>query len=610
LRARRTRRTSVLLPVRAPFDTFGPSHPHDRSRATTVLVLAGLLALGGCKRHGADSADAATTEDDAGPVVVEAIDAGKGNEGATPRIAALDLVTPVFNMTEWPPKDPSKTSDERQGAQRLGYIRRGQLVAVKPNVIKKGNCPEGWYELLSGGFVCGKYATTDLASKDLETAPHPPFTDRPLPYDYGLNLTNGAPLYRRRPLKKERKDLEKGLAVGKTKKPKEGEVAAAPPPTDGDTPWYLKDHKGQRPQVTIDDIRTNEQGGLVVVRMVRGFYLSLDKDLSTPSGKFWRNTAGFLAPADHILVHKATTEFEGVKIGAEGEKRHLPLGWVVSPRAHHYRIEEGDPSRADEKNGKLKRGDPVDRFTIAQLTGKSVTIEGRGYFETDEGWWLRDIDAAVTRPGPPPKGLAPGEKWIDVNLSTQSLIAFEGDKPVYATIVSTGRHNDEDKSKDHRTVQGEFQIREKHIAATMEDDGASDGPYSIQDVPWIMYFEGSYALHGAFWHSRFGRERSHGCVNMTPHDAKQVFGWAGPNLPEGWHGVRASKENPGTRVVVHEDPKPAGAAPASANEPEPKPKKSEKAGSSDKADKSEKTAKSEKPARSDKPARSEKSKPD
>lgn len=559
-------------------------------------MVVSLASAGGCKGHGnstdADaSATTETTSDQGGPVTIERIDAGTGNENVTPQIAALEQITPIFSVPEWPPKDSTKTSEERQGAQRLGYLRRGQVVAVKPNVMKKRNCPEGWYELVTGGFVCGKYATTDLNSKELETAPHPPFTDRPLPYDYGLNLTNGAPLYRRRPLKKERKDLEKGLAVGKTKKPKEGEPAPPPPPpsADGDTPWYLKDHRGQRPQVKIDDIRTNEQGGLVVVRMVRGFYLALDKAVSTPSGKFWRNTAGFLAPADHILVHKSKTEFEGVKIGAEGENRHLPLGWVVSPRARHYRIEAGDPARADEKNGKLRRGDPVERFTIVQLTGKNVTIEDRGYFETDEGWWLRDIDAAITRPGPPPKGLAPGEKWIDVNVSTQSLVAFEGDKPVYATIVSTGRHNDEDKSKDHRTVQGDFRIREKHIAATMEDDGASDGPYSIQDVPWIMYFEGSYALHGAFWHSMFGRERSHGCVNMTPHDARHIFHWVGPNLPEGWHGIRATKENPGTRVIVHEDPKPASASPAASSSVAAvasPPKKSDNTGKSDKADKS------------------------
>lgn len=561
--------------------------------AVAFAVVMGGVSSSGCKRRVVNS------DDDAGAEItettgsgeqgtIERIDAGSENPGA-PQIAALELTTPIFSVSEWPPKDPSKASEERQGAQRLGYLRRGQVVQVKPNVVKKSNCPEGWYELVTGGFVCGKMVTTDLRSKDLETAPHPPFTEGPLPYEYGLNLTNGAPLYRRRPLRKERKDLEKGLAVGKSKK-KDSESApasaAAAPEGVGETPWYLKDHKGQRPQVSIDDIHTNEQGGLVVVRMVRGFYLSLDKELSTPSGKFWRNTAGYLAPADHVLVHKPKTEFEGVKIGAEGERRHLPLGWVVSPRAHHYRIEEGDPSKADQKNGKVKRGDAVPRFTIVQLTGKKVTVEDRGYFETEEGWWLRDIDAAVTRPGPPPKGLSPAEKWIDVNLSTQSLIAFEGDKPVYATIVSTGRHNDEDKSKDHRTVQGEFRIREKHIAATMEDDSASDGPYSIQDVPWIMYFEGSYALHGAFWHSMFGRERSHGCVNMTPHDAKYVFGWSGPTLPPGWHGMRATKSNPGTRVVVHEDPKPPSSAPAAgpsaATSPKsPGPKKPEKADSND-----------------------------
>jgi len=580
--------------VRAPFATSGSSRRREPASPLALLLIGGLLAFSGCKKHGSAAGDDAstteTTSDDDGPVTVEAIDAGSSAE--TPRVAVLDLVTPIFSKTEWPPKDPSKTSDDRQGVVRLGYMRRGQVIGVKPKVIKKGNCAEGWYELVTGGFVCGKFLTTDLNAKELETAPHPPFTDRPLPYDYGLNLTNGAPLYRRRPFKKERQDLEKGLAVGKTKK--DAGAKAAPPPSDGETPWYLRDHKGQRPQVTIDDIRTNEQGGLVVVRMVRGFYLALDKDVSTTSGKFWRNTAGYLAPADHILVHKPTTEFEGVRIGAEGEKRKLPLGWVVSPRAYHYRIEEGDPTRADEKNGKLRRGEPLERFTIAQRTGKRVTIEGRGYFETDEGWRLRDIDASVTRPGPAPKNLGPGEKWIDINLSQQSLIAFEGDKPVYATIVSTGRRNDEDKSKDHRTPQGEFRVREKHIAATMEDDGASDGPYSIQDVPWIMYFEGGYAIHGAFWHSRFGRERSHGCVNMTPHDAKQVFAWAGPNLPEGWHGIRATTENPGTRVVVHEDPQPAGSnSSGSSAAGDSAPKKSEKSESSEKKS-DKKTGSSEK----------------
>ena len=123
---------------------------------------------------------------------------------------------------------------------------------------------------------------------------------------------------------------------------------------------------------------------------------------------------------------------------------------------------------------------------------------------------------------------------------------------VSATITSRDRHNDKDPSKDHRTKTGSFRIREKHIAATMDDDSASDGPYSIQDVPWIMYFHGGIALHGPLWHSNFGHERSHGCVNLEPYDAKKLFQWAGPRLPDGWHGVHATDANPGTRVIVHD----------------------------------------------------------
>ena len=74
------------------------------------------------------------------------------------------------------------------------------------------------------------------------------------------------------------------------------------------------------------------------------------------------------------------------------------------------------------------------------------------------------------------------------------------------------------------------------------------------DVPWVMYFQGSYALHGAFWHDAFGRQKSHGCVNLSPEDARTLFHWANPPLPENWHGVFSKDDKEGSRVVVHEDP--------------------------------------------------------
>jgi lipoprotein-anchoring transpeptidase ErfK/SrfK len=153
----------------------------------------------------------------------------------------------------------------------------------------------------------------------------------------------------------------------------------------------------------------------------------------------------------------------------------------------------------------------------------------------------------------PPADLQPGEKWIDVDLTRQTLVAFEGSRPVFGTLISSGRRNPQDKEHDFPTVVGSFRIKEKHVTTTMDGDIAADGPYSIEDVPWVMYFQGSYALHAAFWHDGFGNKRSHGCVNMAPEDARTLFAWTDPPLPAGWHGVFARDESSGTRVIVHED---------------------------------------------------------
>ena len=507
-----------------------------------ILLALGVLAAA-CRHHpegaSADAAGPLDASPEAAGTVVELVPPAPDG-GATPtvRVAAIDFLTPISNRPEWPPKDPSKASDERIGVVRVGYLRKGDVVDAKPQIVQKPSCPEGWYELMTGGFVCGKSLTRDMNAKELADAPHPPLTDGPLPYQYGLNLTTGTPLYRRKVTREERKQYEHGLPVGKSDG--KGGSGESPASGEGETPWYLKE--GARKQVSLNDLQSRE--GPVVERMVRGFYLSLDKRVGFYAGRFWKTAAGLYAPAEHIVVHEPKTEFEGVHVGDPDEKRKLPIGFVLGLHARAYRFVEGED--------KPKRVDHVDRFTVVGLTGQKKVFEDRNYLETIDGWWMRDVDGTTTRPGPAPADLAPGEKWIDVNLTTQSLVAFEGDKPVYATIISSGRHDDKDATKDHRTKMGSFRIREKHISATMDDDSASDGPYSIEDVPWIMYFNQGYALHGAFWHSAFGHERSHGCVNMTPHDAKEVFGWAGPTLPQGWHGVRATATNPGTRVIVHD----------------------------------------------------------
>jgi lipoprotein-anchoring transpeptidase ErfK/SrfK len=521
-----------------------------RKSAHTWLGLAVIgAAAAACKKPPADASFGSSASDasvTSAPVVAvgPAATSAPPPPANAPKVAALATPTPICSAMEWPPRDPSKASDERLGVIRLGYLRKGQAVAVKnAEPTKKPNCPEGWWELVEGGFVCGKYATADFNHKELAKAPHAPFSDRPLPYEYGMNLTNGTPLYRRVPYRKERAQFEKGLAVGKAKSADEVKAEArAEMGGGGDTPWYLKSFGGQKPTVSFDELKG--EVGLIEQRMVRGFYLALDTKESAYAGKFWRTTRGSYVPADHILVHKSVTEFEGVRLDAPNQTLKLPIAFVLGLHAHKY-------SLSDDKQ-RAKRGDKLERFTVVGLTGQKKIVDDETYWETTDGWLLRAVESTRTNPGPAPKDLAPGEKWIDVNIAAETLVAFTGDKPAYATLVSSGRSNKEDPAKNYKTKTGAFRIREKHIATTMDDDAASDGTYRIEDVPWVMYFDGSLALHGAFWHSSFGHERSHGCVNLTPFDAKNLFGWVGPRLPDGWHGVRATEANPGTRVIVHE----------------------------------------------------------
>lgn len=111
------------------------------------------------------------------------------------------------------------------------------------------------------------------------------------------------------------------------------------------------------------------------------------------------------------------------------------------------------------------------------------------------------------------------QRWIQVKLSEQKLVAWEGGKPVYAIVVSTGK-----KSTPTRT--GVFKIQSKHKSSRMR---GSD--YDVPNVPHTMYYSGGYAIHGAYWHRRFGTPVSHGCVNLAPNHAKWLFNWASIGTP-------------------------------------------------------------------------------
>ena len=117
-----------------------------------------------------------------------------------------------------------------------------------------------------------------------------------------------------------------------------------------------------------------------------------------------------------------------------------------------------------------------------------------------------------------PAGVGPNERWIDVNLSTQKLVAYEGNTPVYDSLVSSGTYN-------YPTVTGQFRIWLRFRSQTM--DGRRLGyDYYLENVPYVMYFYEDYALHGTFWHNNFGTPMSHGCVNLPTPVAEWIFNWS------------------------------------------------------------------------------------
>jgi lipoprotein-anchoring transpeptidase ErfK/SrfK len=453
--------------------------------------------------------------------------------------------------------------------KRIGYLRQGGKAPVDPTPNKSANCEAGWYRLVGGGYICGKFATLDLNHPLVRLGIAAPNFEDVLPYRYAWNTTMGTPLYKSVPSREDMLLYEPYLRSAQAKRrarAAEAETAAlqtadnpyGPDPNAASSaaggggplpflsdrrPWWLVDADG-KPDIKLSDL-TEDADAVVAKRMFKGFYVAIDRQFNWNNRNWYKTTAALVAPADRLSIREPPM-FKGVEL--TGSEPVQPVAFILGTKAWKYDVDP-DKRRATPTA-------PVERFTGAVLTGRTVPIGNTVFRETKEGWWMRTLDGTYTDPSPPPAGLMPGEKWIDVNLARQTLVAFEGERPAYATLISSGRkgRDPSDKAHDHTTIQGSFRIREKHVSITMDGDGPAPGdmPYSIEDVPYVMYFEGSYALHAAFWHSNFGHEQSHGCVNLAPLDAKRLFFWTEPPLPQGWHGAIASKEKPGTRVVVHE----------------------------------------------------------
>jgi hypothetical protein len=459
-------------------------------------------------------------------------------------------------------------------SKKLGFLRSGGRTPVEAQKLEKKNCSGGWYKVRSGGFVCGNYGTTNLSDPDVKFATAQPNLKEILPYPYARNAKNGTPLYKTVPSREQmdryepylKEDAEKAKAKeAAAKAATDRPVVAAPEPAlpitaqdagtalipapasqdpEPDKPWWQQeDIKDRLHQMKLDALSADSDD-ILAKRMVSGFYIAVDKTFRWNGRSWYKTTKGLVTPSDRMWQTTGSS-FKGVEL--DGTNFKLPIAWIYggNKTAATFSI--------DEAARTIKNAKTIDRFVAIPLTGKTVAFQGKEYAELTDGTFIKKSQVRITEPGPAPEGLAENERYIDVDLSSQTLVAFEGARPVYATLISSGKHS-RDKEKDHSTPTGEWRIREKHITTTMDGDGtaAGDLPYSIEDVPFVQYYFRSFALHAAFWHSNFGVQMSHGCVNLAPLDAKWLFFFTGPQLPEGFHGVWSNEATTGSRVIVHD----------------------------------------------------------
>jgi len=466
----------------------------------------------------------------------------------------------------------SEPSFERSA--KVGWVRSGGKLAVRESPASRKGCTPGWYEVVGGGFICGNYGTTNLASPDVKFAMTPPKLDEVLPYTYARNAKHGTPLYHSVPSREQMLKYEPYLSE---KKAAEAPSAAPATPTapspvapaslpaadagspldpgmadagigveEPEKPWWQKDKeqlKEHLHELKLEHL-ADDADDILAKRMMQGFFVAVDRTFRWNNRTWYKTTKTLITPAERFWQTSAS-KFQGVEL--DGESQKLPIAWGYGGRKSvaTYQLD------ADKKQ--LKSAKSIERHVAIQLTGLATDVAGTRYLETSDATWLKAGQVRVTEPGPAPEGLGPDERWIDVDLSTQTLVAFVGTRPVYATLISSGKES-KNKDKDHRTPTGEFRIREKHLTTTMDGDGtaAGDLPYSIEDVPYVEYFYRAFALHGAFWHSNYGVQMSHGCVNLAPLDAKWLFFFTTPELRAGFHGVWARPEGSGTRVIIHD----------------------------------------------------------
>jgi hypothetical protein len=502
--------------------------------------------------------------------------------GASPSATAPEAVAPKENgkvvaraMEVWVYDAPSVNG------KRIGYLRAGAEVATRGKPTAGEGCPGGFLPIEPQGYLClGPGVTGDTQDAiALATARRPERTAG-LPYGYAVVRNSGAPFYSRIPSEAEARaaesDWDKHFATlqqAEASEAKEGgypQLGSVPGATfplepspgvlaswatdgkDDPLPFFLKD-RGVVPNLSglAGPVRADSDAGascskgdktcipLELARPPKRLGISFIASFEADKRRYLLTPDLQLMPADRVRIVRGTS-FRGVELGGTSGLE-LPIIFVTKAGAKRYTLE-----------GKHTQEGAALEFRAAyRATKKQREIRGVRYFVLEDGSLVSTKEAVRLDPiRRMPKWGKEGERWLEINLAKQTLLAVDGEKPVFATLVSTGAGGvAEDTEKNpYVTPRGIFRVHTKHVASTM-DSKQPEAEFELRDVPYIQYFKDGYALHAAYWHDQFGMPRSHGCINLAPLDAARLFAFTKPEVPSAWHGAMLPLR--GTIVWIH-----------------------------------------------------------
>lgn len=287
---------------------------------------------------------------------------------------------------------------------------------------------------------------------------------------------------------------------------------------------YFGVKEGAKRYATEDDVRAGKARPEPKAKSV--YMVTKDKTIEIDGNVYAKTAVGLIA-VDDLYKHYPST-FAGVDLVATPPPA-WPFAWVIATNKKDV------ATRATPD----KKGAAAGTLTHREIV--PVLEESNGFVRIADGQWIDRKSLRIARKHPRPAIADAPPKWIDLDRDEQVMVAYDGDTPVYATLVSSGINK-------KNTPPALYRIRSKTSVQKMAAEEREASHYEVSEVPWATRFRSGLYFHAAYWHDGFGNPKSHGCVNLSPRDAKWVYDWTDPSMPDGWNEL----EVPVTGSVVVE----------------------------------------------------------